>query len=145
MPEWQQSLKRILDIVVSFICLVILIPVYIAVAIGVKLSSPGSILYSQQRIGLKGKPFVMHKYRSMYKNAETNGPKLASKNDPRITPFGHILRKFRLDEIPQFYSVLKGDMSLVGPRPERKYYIDQIIEKAPHYRLLLRIKPGITS
>ena len=145
MPEWQQSLKRILDIVASLICLVILIPVYIIVGIGVKLSSPGSILYSQQRIGLKGKPFVMHKFRSMYKNAETNGPRLASKDDPRITPFGRILRKFRLDEIPQFYSVFKGDMSLVGPRPERKYYIDQIIEKAPHYRLLLRIKPGITS
>ncbi len=145
MPEWQQSLKRIIDIVVSLICLVILIPVYITVAIGVKLSSPGSILYSQQRIGIKGKPFIMHKFRSMYKNAETNGPRLASKDDPRITPFGRILRKFRLDEIPQFYSVFKGDMSLVGPRPERKYYIDQIIEKAPHYRLLLRIKPGITS
>lgn len=145
MPEWQQSLKRILDIVASLICLVILIPVYIIVGIGVKLSSPGSILYSQQRIGIKGKPFIMHKFRSMYKNAETNGPRLASKDDPRITPFGRILRKFRLDEIPQFYSVFKGDMSLVGPRPERKYYIDQIIEKAPHYRLLLRIKPGITS
>jgi len=145
MPEWQQSFKRIIDIVVSLICLVILIPVYIIVGIGVKMSSPGNILYSQQRIGIKGKVFTMHKFRSMFKNAEANGPKLSSKDDPRITHFGRFLRKFRLDEIPQFYSVLKGDMSLVGPRPERKYYIDQIIEKAPHYRLLLRIKPGITS
>ena len=87
----------------------------------------------------------MHKFRTMYKGAEPNGPQLSSKADPRITPFGKFLRKVRLDEIPQFYTVLKGDMSIVGPRPERQYYIEQIIQRAPHYRLLHKVKPGITS
>jgi exopolysaccharide biosynthesis polyprenyl glycosylphosphotransferase len=145
MPEWQQSIKRVLDIVVSLICMIILIPVYFIVAVGVKMSSPGPVLYSQERIGIKGRPFKMHKFRSMYKDAETNGPQLSSKDDPRITHFGKFLRKVRLDEIPQFYTVLIGDMSLVGPRPERKYYIDQIVHRAAHYRLLLRVKPGLTS
>lgn len=145
MPEWQQSLKRIIDIVASITCMIILLPVYIVVAIGVKLSSPGPVLYTQERIGIRGKPFKMHKFRSMYQNAETNGPQLSSKDDPRITHFGKFLRKVRLDEIPQFYTVLLGNMSLVGPRPERKYYIDQIISRAAHYRLLLKVKPGITS
>ncbi|MCF8303857.1 MAG: sugar transferase [Bacteroidales bacterium] len=146
MPAWQQSLKRIFDIVASIIAMIILIPFYIFVAVGVKLSSPGPIIYSQQRIGKNGRLFFMHKFRSMYCDAEKdNVPKLSSTNDKRITPFGLFLRKVRLDEIPQFYSVLKGDMSLVGPRPERQYFIDQIIKRAPHYRLLHKVKPGITS
>jgi exopolysaccharide biosynthesis polyprenyl glycosylphosphotransferase len=145
MPAWQQSVKRIMDIVVSLIAMVLLIPVYIFTAVGVKLSSKGPILYSQERIGLKGKPFKMHKFRSMFSDAENAGPQLSSENDPRITPFGRFIRKVRLDEIPQFYTVLKGDMSLVGPRPERHFYIDQIVKRAPHYRLLLKVKPGITS
>ncbi len=145
MPDWQLSLKRLIDIVVSILCLILLSPVMIVTAILVKLTSPGPIFYSQVRIGLKGRPFVMHKFRTMYKDAEQNGPMLSSKLDPRITHFGRFLRKVRIDEIPQFFTVLKGDMSIVGPRPERQYYIDQIIQRAPHYKLLQKVKPGITS
>jgi exopolysaccharide biosynthesis polyprenyl glycosylphosphotransferase len=145
MPPWQKSLKRIIDIVASIIAIIILMPLYLFVAIGVKLTSKGSIFYSHTRIGLHGKPFLMHKFRSMFVDAEKNGPQLSSENDPRITSFGKFLRKVRLDEIPQFFNVLKGDMSLVGPRPERQFFIDQITLKAPHYRLLMKVKPGITS
>ncbi len=145
MPAWQMSLKRVIDIVVSLICIVVLIPVYIFTAIGVMISSKGSIIYKQERIGLHGRSFMMYKFRSMYSNAEQGTPKLSSENDSRITPFGKFIRKVRLDEIPQFYSVLKGDMSLVGPRPERQYFIDQLVKRAPHYRLLHKVKPGITS
>ncbi len=145
MPAWQQSLKRIIDVLASLIAMILLIPLYIFTAIGVKLSSRGPIMFSQERIGKHGKPFMMHKFRSMYSDAEKHGPQLSSDLDPRITSFGRFIRKVRLDEIPQFYTVLKGDMSLVGPRPERQFYIDQIVKKAPHYRLLMKIKPGITS
>lgn len=145
MPAWQQSLKRIMDVVISLVAMIVLIPVYLFTAIGVMLSSKGPVLYSQERIGRLGRSFKMHKFRSMYVDAESDGPQLSSENDPRITPFGKFIRKVRLDEIPQFYTVLKGDMSLVGPRPERQYYIDQIVKRAPHYRLLLKVKPGITS
>jgi len=145
MPAWQQSLKRIIDLVFSLIAIILLIPFYLFTAIGVKLSSPGPILFSQDRVGKRGKVFSMHKFRSMYVDAEKTGPQLSSDDDPRITPFGRFIRKVRLDEIPQFFTVIKGDMSLVGPRPERQYYIDQIVKRAPHYRLLLKVKPGITS
>jgi exopolysaccharide biosynthesis polyprenyl glycosylphosphotransferase len=145
MPPWQQSIKRLIDIVAALIALLILLPVFIFVAIGVKAGSRGPVIYSQKRVGIHGHPFKMHKFRSMYSDAEKDGPQLASKDDNRITKFGKYLRKVRLDEIPQFYSVLKGDMSLVGYRPERQFYIDQIVEKAPEYRLLFKIKPGITS
>jgi exopolysaccharide biosynthesis polyprenyl glycosylphosphotransferase len=146
MPAWQQSLKRLMDIFVSIIAMTILLPAYIGVAIGIKATSRGPILYRQKRIGVHGKPFTMIKFRSMYCDAEKNGiPQLSSKHDPRITSFGLFLRKVRLDEIPQFWSVLKGDMSLVGPRPEREFFINQIVERAPHYRLLQKVKPGITS
>ncbi len=145
MPPWQQTIKRLIDIAASIFCLIILSPLFIITAIGVKLSSPGPIIYSHERIGLNGKPFVMHKFRSMYVDAEKSGPQLSCQDDPRITPFGKFMRKVRLDEIPQFYNVLLGNMSLVGPRPERQYYIDQIVKKAPHYKLLQKIKPGITS
>ncbi len=145
MPVWQKILKRIIDIVFSIIAILILSPVYLFTAIGVKLSSKGPILYSHERIGINGRPFMMHKFRSMYVDAEKNGPALSSKNDSRITRWGKIMRKFRLDEIPQFFNVLKGNMSLVGPRPERQFFIDQIIKIAPHYRLLHKVKPGITS
>ena len=145
MPAWQMSLKRMIDIITSIICIIILLPVYIFVAIGVKLSSKGTIIYKQERTGLHGKPFMMYKFRSMYNNAEQGTPKLSSENDNRITPFGMFLRKVRLDETPQFYSILIGDMSLVGPRPERKYFIEQIVKRAPHYRLLHKVRPGITS
>jgi exopolysaccharide biosynthesis polyprenyl glycosylphosphotransferase len=145
MPAWQQSTKRILDIVVSIFALILLTPVYLLTALIIKLSSKGPVFYSHERVGLHGRSFTMHKFRSMYQDAETNGPQLSSENDPRITPFGRFMRQVRLDETPQFWNVLIGDMSLVGYRPERQYYIDQIVKEAPHYRLLFKIKPGITS
>jgi len=145
MPPWQKILKRLIDIFASIICLLILSPVYIITSIIIKSSTQGPIFYSHQRIGLYGKPFTMFKFRSMYVDAEKNGPALSSKEDPRITKFGRFMRKVRLDEIPQFYNVLIGDMSLVGPRPERQFFIDQIVKRAPHYKLLHKVKPGITS
>lgn len=145
MSPSQRYLKRILDIIVSVIAIILLIPVYLFLAIGVKCSSKGPIFYKQERIGYKGKPFNIIKFRSMYIDAEKDGPMLSSENDTRITPFGKMMRKSRLDEFPQFVNVLKGDMSLVGPRPERQYYINKIVEKAPYYKLLLGVKPGITS
>ena len=145
MAEWQYSLKRVMDIVVSLLAMLLLLPVYLITAVIVKCTSPGPVFYAQERIGYGGKPFKMHKFRSMYTDAEAAGPALSSDNDPRITPFGRFMRKVRLDEIPQFYNVLRGTMSLVGPRPERQYYIDKIVERAPEYALLQRVKPGITS
>jgi exopolysaccharide biosynthesis polyprenyl glycosylphosphotransferase len=145
MPPWQRSVKRIIDIVSSVIAMTILMPAYLVVAVGVKLGSRGPVFYSHERIGLHGKPFKMYKFRSMYMDAEKDGPQLSSKNDSRITPFGLFLRKVRLDETPQFYHVLIGEMSLVGPRPERQYFIDQIVSRAPHYKMLHKVKPGITS
>ncbi len=145
MPVWQQSLKRILDILLSIFVMVIFSPLYLFTSIGVMISSPGGLFYSHERIGLHGKPFKIYKFRSMMKNAERAGPQLSSSYDSRITKFGRWMRKIRLDEIPQFYNVLKGDMSIVGPRPERQYFIDLIMEKAPHYRHLHKVRPGITS
>lgn len=145
MPAWQFSIKRILDILFSGLAILLLSPVFILAAIGVKLSSPGSVFYAQERVGKNGKAFKMIKFRSMIQNAETNGPQLSSKIDDRITPFGAFIRKLRIDEIPQFLSVLKGNMSIVGPRPERKFYIDQIVERAPHFKLMQKVKPGMTS
>lgn len=145
MPPWQANCKRLLDILVSFILLVLLSPVFLITAIAVKLSSSGPVFYRQARIGLHGVPFNIIKFRSMYVGAETAVPQLATENDTRITPFGRFMRRIRLDEIPQFYNVLIGDMSLVGPRPERQYFIDQIIKQAPYYKHLHRVRPGITS
>ena len=145
MPEWQYSLKRIFDVIISLVAMILLSPVYIITAIIVKATSPGPVFYAQERIGHLGRPFKMHKFRAMYVDAEQAGPALSKDNDPRITPFGHFMRKVRLDEIPQFYNVLRGTMSLVGPRPERQFYIDQIVKRAPEYLLLQRVKPGITS
>ena len=145
MPVWQQVTKRLFDIMVSILVIIILSPVYIFTAIMVKRSSPGPVFYKQERIGQHGEPFNMLKFRSMYVNAEDMGPQLSKDDDPRITKWGKFMRKVRLDEIPQFFTVLGGKMSIVGYRPERQYYIDQIVQKAPHYRMLLKIKPGITS
>jgi exopolysaccharide biosynthesis polyprenyl glycosylphosphotransferase len=142
---WQKVLKRVMDIFASVLSLVILSPIYMIVAFIVKATSHGPVFYSHERIGLNGQPFTMYKFRSMYVDAERNGPSLSSKDDPRITPFGKFMRKVRLDELPQFYNVLIGEMSLVGPRPERRHFIDLIVKEAPHYRLLHKIKPGITS
>jgi len=145
MSEWQSNIKRLIDVTASIFALVILLPFLLFFALRVRFSSPGPIFYSQERIGLKGKPFRIYKFRSMFTDAETNGPSLSSENDPRITPWGKVMRKWRFDELPQFYNILKGDMSLVGPRPERKFYIDQIIQTTPYYRYLLKVKPGLTS
>lgn len=146
MPYWQRNIKRLIDIVASAFAIVVLSPVYFALAIAVKTTSEGPVFYKQERVGLKGKKFMIPKFRSMYINAEKGTPMLSSgDDDPRITKVGKIMRKTRLDEIPQFYTVLTGKMSLVGPRPERQYFIDKIVEVAPHYKLLLNIKPGITS
>lgn len=145
MPLWQQIIKRGFDIIISVLALIILSPLFLFVALGVKLSSSGPIIFSQERVGKNGKIFMMHKFRSMFADAEKHGPQLSSENDSRITPFGKFIRKVRLDEIPQFYTVLKGHMSIVGPRPERQFYIEQIVKRTPHYKLLHKIKPGITS
>lgn len=145
MPAYQVTLKRVMDIVASIFALLILSPLYLILIIGVKSTSKGPIFYSHERIGLHGKPFRIHKFRSMYVDAEKNGPALSSKEDPRITSFGKFMRKSRMDELPQFWNVLIGEMSLVGPRPERQFFIDKIVEKAPHYRHLHKVKPGITS
>ena len=146
MPIWQRVVKRAFDIVASALALVILSPVFLLCAIIVKATSKGPVFYAQERIGKGGKPFKMSKFRSMRVDAESSGtPQLSSDDDPRITKFGKFMRKVRLDEIPQFWTVLKGDMSLVGYRPERQYFIDKIMERAPYYRLLLKVKPGITS
>jgi exopolysaccharide biosynthesis polyprenyl glycosylphosphotransferase len=145
MPPWQENLKHFFDIVISLFALVVLSPLCIFLIIGIKLTSKGQVFYSHERIGRYGKPFTLYKFRSMYVGAEKNGPELSSKNDDRVTKFGRFMRKHRLDEIPNFINVLKGEMSLVGPRPERKYFKDRIINKAPHYIHLLKVRPGITS
>ena len=138
-------MKRIFDMLVSLIGLIFLSPFLLFVAIKVKRSSKGNIFFLQDRVGINGKLFSIIKFRSMVENAENGTPQLSSENDARITAFGKIMRKYRIDELPQLWNVLKGDMSLVGPRPERKYFIDKIIETAPQYQLLQRVKPGITS
>jgi len=146
MPAWQRSVKRFFDVVISIFALIILSPYFIYVAIRIKLNSKGPILYQQERIGKGGKPFVIYKFRSMYDNAEKGlPPQLTQEDDPRITSYGRFMRKYRVDELPQLFNVLKGDMSIVGPRPERAYFIQQIIEEAPYYCLLYKIKPGLLS
>jgi exopolysaccharide biosynthesis polyprenyl glycosylphosphotransferase len=144
-PEWQQNVKRLIDIVCSIAGIVLLWPLMLYAAIRVRMSSNGPIFFNQERIGQKGQPFFIHKFRSMYEGAEKDGPALSSINDLRITKFGKFMRKWRLDELPQLWNVLKGEMSLVGPRPERQYYISQLKLKAPYYNYLLKVKPGLTS
>lgn len=145
MPAWQQNVKRAFDIVASTIAIIILSPLYAFLAIKIKSSGKGNIFYHQTRIGLHGKPFEIYKFRTMYPNAESNGPLLSSVNDSRITPFGKIMRKYRLDELPQFWNVIRGEMSIVGPRPEREFYIRQIEEKAPYYPIIYKVQPGLLS
>ena len=145
MPTWQANMKRLLDVVLSVTAIILFLPVFIVLAVLIKNSSKGPVLYKQERIGRFGKPFYIYKLRSMIHGAENGTPALSSESDERITKIGRFLRKTHLDEIPQFYNVIKGDMSLVGPRPERRYFIDQIIKKAPHYTHLHKLRPGITS
>ncbi len=141
----QQNVKRLLDLMIAITGLILLSPFLVLIALRTFVSSKGGILYSQERIGYKGKSFVIYKFRSMIADAEKNGPALSSDHDPRITNWGKTMRKWRLDELPQLWNIIKGDMSLIGPRPERKKYIDEIIKQTPYYRFLLKVKPGLTS
>ncbi len=145
MPEWQQNFKRLLDVIISVFTLLFFSPFLFYTALRVKFSSPGPVFFTQERVGYKGKLFYIHKFRSMLMDAETHGPQLSSENDPRITNWGKTMRKWRIDELPQLWNVLKGEMSLVGPRPERQYYINQIVAVNANYRYLLKVKPGLTS
>lgn len=145
MSESAKNVKRLMDVVCSAIALVILAPLFLLLAVLVKRSSHGSVIYSQERVGFRKRPFKIYKFRTMYMDAEASGPRLSSDGDSRITPVGRVLRKYRLDELPQFWNVLKGDMSLVGPRPEREYFINEIVKKAPYYTLVSQVRPGITS
>lgn len=145
MPFWQRVIKRGMDFVFSFMAVILLLPFYFFSALAVKLSSPGPIFFLQDRVGKNGRSFKIIKFRTMVVNAEQNGPQLSSENDPRITKVGKFMRKTRLDEFPQFINVLIGDMSIVGPRPERQFYIDQISKIQPQYNQLTKVRPGITS
>jgi len=137
--------KRSFDILFSLLVMITGLPVFILLVIVTKLTSKGAVFYHQERIGRNHRPFKIYKFRSMHVNAELLGPQLSSENDPRITKWGRVLRRSRMDELPQFWNVLKGDMSIVGPRPERQFFIEQLILKSPNYKKLLRVKPGITS
>ena len=143
--ECEKNIKNTLDKIVSIFVLLLLSPLYVYLALRIKLESPGPVFLKQERIGYLGKPFTIYKFRTMNENAEQLGPQLSSENDERVTKFGRFMRKYRLDELPQFWNVLKGDMSLVGPRPERKYFIGKIVKTAPYFYLLHNVKPGITS
>lgn len=145
LPEWQQNIKRVIDLFIAIIAAIFLSPLILYTCIRVMLSSRGPVIFKQERIGFKGKPFIMFKFRSMFIDAEKNGPLLSRTNDERITSWGKTMRKWRLDELPQLWNVIKGEMSLVGPRPERKYYADQICAIKPEYKYLFKVKPGITS
>ena len=145
LPEWERLLKKGFDYVIATIAIIFLSPIYVFTALVVKLSSPGPIIYKQERIGQFGKPFKIYKFRSMLEDAEKDGPQLSSKTDNRVTPWGKFMRKTRLDETPQFFNILKGDMSFVGPRPERQFYAEQLNAKTTHYKHIYKVKPGITS
>lgn len=143
--ESEKNIKLFMDKFLSILMLILLSPLFLYIAWRVKRGSTGPVFFKQERIGYMGEPFMMYKFRTMYVNSEEKGPLLSSENDDRITPYGKFMRKYRLDELPQFWNVLKGDMSIVGPRPERKYFIDQIVKRAPFYYLLQNVRPGITS
>lgn len=145
MTDSQLCIKRAFDVCASALVLILFSPLYLALSIAVAASSRGGVIYHQERIGLHGKPFQILKFRTMYVDSEPATPLLTQDHDPRITPIGHFLRKYRLDELPQMWNILRGDMSIVGPRPERRYFIDQITQKAPYYCLLYKIRPGLTS
>lgn len=144
-PVWQKNIKRLMDITISVLAAVLLSPLLLYATIRTALSSPGGIIYRQERIGYKGIPFTIYKFRSMVANAEANGPMLSSEDDGRITRWGKVMRTWRIDELPQLWNILIGEMSLVGPRPERKFYVDQIVERHPEFRYLYKVKPGLSS
>lgn len=137
--------KRVADVVLSLFGLLLASPVLLVFGIAIAILSPGPVIYSQERVGRHRKPFRLYKLRSMMTDAETDGPQLSFPGDPRVIPVGHFMRKYHIDEIPNLWNVLIGDMSIVGPRPERAYFIEKIIARAPEYAKLHRIKPGLTS
>jgi exopolysaccharide biosynthesis polyprenyl glycosylphosphotransferase len=143
--EFEKNIKWLIDKIVAASVLLVFSPLYAFIAIRVKINSKGPVFFKQERIGYRGNPFMIYKFRTMYADSATQGPLLTAIGDKRVTSFGRFLRKYRLDEIPQFWNVLKNEMSLVGPRPEQRYYIDRIVEKAPYYYLLHNVRPGITS
>ena len=145
MSDTQLCIKRAFDVIVSALMLVLLLPLYAVVALLVRCTSQGPVIYRQERIGLHGLPFNILKFRTMYQASENDKPQLCADEDPRVTPVGRYLRKYRLDELPQFWNVLKGEMSIVGPRPERRYFIDQIEQQAPYYCMIYKVRPGLTS
>lgn len=145
MSDSALCIKRAFDIVASLLAMIFLSPIYLLLSVLVAVTSHGPVIYCQERIGLHGKPFRILKFRTMYLNSEPDTPLLSRDNDPRITPVGRFMRKYRLDELPQMWNIFRGDMSIVGPRPERGYFIDQIVKEAPYYCLLYKIRPGLTS
>ena len=141
-----QHIKRSIDFLLAFVCLVLFSPVFLVCYIGIRREDGCPVIFSQERIGRGGKPFMILKFRTMKEEAEKDGvPQLAEKEDSRLTPFGGWLRKHHLDELPQLWNVLRGDMAFIGPRPERRYFIDKIMEHDPRYELLYQIRPGVTS
>ncbi len=142
---WEETAKRALDVVISAVVLVLGLPVWLLLALAIRLSSAGPVLFSQDRVGKGGKLFNMHKFRSMQQDAEGGVPVYAVRNDPRVTRIGWFMRKTHLDEVPQFWNVLKGDMSLVGPRPEREFFVKQLIQEIPYYNRRHKVRPGITG
>ena len=145
MPPWEESTKRLMDVAVSAAILGAGLPLWMIIALVIKLDSPGPVLYRQERVGKDGIPFSIVKFRSMTKDAESAGPKWAGRQDPRITRVGRIIRKLHLDEIPQMFNVLKGDMSLIGPRPERPIFVQNLSKEIPLYQRRLKVRPGITG
>jgi exopolysaccharide biosynthesis polyprenyl glycosylphosphotransferase len=146
LSRWDRFLKRVIDIVISAVCLFVLFPILTLLSIIIKLDSPGPVFHTQKRVGLRGKKFTLVKFRSMISDAEKHtGPVWAEKNDKRITRIGRIMRPFRLDELPQFINVLKGEMSFVGPRPERPAFVERFRKTIPFYGLRLTVHPGITG
>ncbi len=145
-PQWQMVTKRLIDVVASCLAVVVGFPLWVATAVAIKLESAGSVIYVQERIGKDGKPFILYKFRSMHEDAEKHtGPVWASRDDPRVTRVGKFLRETHLDETPQFINVLKGEMSLVGPRPERPFFVEKLSHEIPLYKRRFRVKPGITG
>lgn len=143
--EFQKNAKRSIDVSFSLIAGILLSPILTIIALAVKFTSPGPVIFKQERIGHGRRPFNIYKFRSMHQNAEKNGPQLSHENDNRTTALGKIMRKYRIDELPQLWNIIKGDMSLVGPRPERAYFIDKIVKRAPYYGLIFQVRPGLTS
>lgn len=146
MNKFERCIKRFVDFFISVLCLIIFSPLFLIIAVLVLLEDGQPVIFSQERIGFRGKPFHIYKFRSMVVDAEKNGPELYKhENETRMTRVGNFLRKHHLDELPQLWNVVKGDMAFIGPRPERKYFIDKIMERDGRYELLYQLRPGVTS